>query len=243
MWVWDGKVVLITGVTAGIGRELTSILCKKKANVIGLARRENKLEELENAFSNFKGFVCDVTNYESVKSVIAKVYKNFGKVDVLINNAGGGLAKRITEHTINEYEYITKLNYLSSFYLIHETLPLLKKSNVGTIVNIITAGVYVLMKTLPSYGAAKAALHYASEILREELKEYNIKVISVYPGSVRTEFFEKAGTTTPKGALNPEKVANEIIKAIEKGKREVFIPKYLRVITFFLRVIPIRIFV
>jgi len=243
MYLWNSKVVLITGASSGIGLELSKELCRRGAKVIGLARSLDRLRRIEGLCKNFKGIKCDLINYEDIKEAISKVRKYYGRIDVLINNAGGGLAKRLIEHTVSEFEYITKLNYISVFNLIHEALPLILKSKEGVIVNVITAGVFVYLRRLPSYGAAKSALHYLSQILREELKEYGIRVICIYPGVVKTEFFRRAGMTQPKKGIEPKHVVRSIIKAIEDGKENVFIPSYLRLLTALAKIFPIRVFI
>jgi len=91
---------------------------------------------------------------------------------------------------------------------------------------VVTAGVHVVMRDLPVYGAAKIALHYALKALRRELEGRGVHLVEVYPGLVRTEFHERAGRGVS-GGVPPEEVARAIVEAVERRKRVVYVPRYL----------------
>lgn len=122
---------------------------------------------------------------------------------------------------------MTLVNFVVPLALIKELRPYMRDGS--TVVNVITAGIHVLMTKLPLYGATKMALHYASEALRRELEAKNINLINVYPGLVKTSFHARAGVSEIKGGLTPEEVAKRIVKSIKSRKKRVYIPSYLEV--------------
>lgn len=224
------KTAIVTGASSGIGYELTRILCKKGYRVLGIGRNINILEELKVKLKNsFDYLSVDLIKRESIDEIVKYVDINFRHVDILINNAGYGICKRLIEHDIEDIENIFLVNAIRPLQLINALLKYMDRGS--TIVNIITLAIYTLSITLPSYGAAKIALHYASVLLEKELKKRGINVLRVYPGPVRTKFFERAGKEMPKRfLLEPNEVAKAIVKAIEKKKSKIVIPWYLGIL-------------
>ncbi|MGC8975880.1 MAG: SDR family NAD(P)-dependent oxidoreductase [Thermoprotei archaeon] len=122
---------------------------------------------------------------------------------------------------------MTLVNFITPLALVRELLPYMRRGS--TVVNVITAGIHVLMTKLPLYGATKIALHYASEALRRELRDKGICLVSVYPGVVKTSFHSRAGVREVEGGVTPEEVAKRIIKSIKSKKKRVYIPSYLEI--------------
>lgn len=218
---------VVTGASSGIGLELLKMLCSMGFSVIGVARNRVRLEKIKSELGNcFEYIVADLSTVNGIRNVALSV-KDFGIIDVLVNNAGFGLYKKVLDHSIEDVVSMTLTNFIAPIALTRELLPYMGRGSV--VVMVITAGIHVAMKDLPIYGATKIALHYASKVLRKELGEKGIHLVEVYPGLIRTEFHERAGRKISSG-ITPEKVAKAIIEAVEKKKKVVYVPRYLALI-------------
>lgn len=218
--------VVVTGASSGIGRELSRLFClEKKASVVGVGRDTGALGELRRELGEcFYPVVADLSTLSGVETVVNEASKFLGGVDVLVNNAGLGFYKKITEHSTEELVSEVMVNFVAPLVLTGRLLPLMRPGSI--VVFVITAGVYVLMESLPVYGAAKAGLHYAVKALRRELRSRGIHVLAVYPGVVKTRFHERAGVRIERGE-DPSKVAHKILRAIDRKQTTLHIPRYL----------------
>ncbi|MEM1509596.1 MAG: SDR family NAD(P)-dependent oxidoreductase [Thermofilaceae archaeon] len=220
---------VITGASSGIGKALCIEVCSRFSSpkVLGIARREEPLKDLSNMFGErFDYIVADLSKPESLNMVFRKAQASLGKVDLLVNNAGFGLYRELLEHSDEELISMTIVNFIAPINLTKKLLPLLH--NNSAVVNVLTTGLHFLMLKLPAYGATKIALHYATEVLRRELKSKGIRVVSVYPGVIDTEFHRRAGSPPPSWVkpIKPEQVAKAILDAIVKGREKVYVPQY-----------------
>lgn len=204
-------------------------LVKRGFEVLGVARNEQALRALQEELGrSFRYVVADLSKLEGVLQV-AQSARELGSVDVLVNNAGFGLYKRLLEHTDEELVEMVAVNYIAPIALTRKLLPLMRKGSV--VVNVITAGVHVLMSKLPAYGASKIALHYATEALRRELKAVGIKVVAVYPGYIATAFHERAGGAPARAKpVPPERVAKAVVEAVLEGKERIYVPGYTAIL-------------
>ena len=136
-----GKVAVVTGGTKGIGRAIAKALVMAGANVAITARND---DEIGNAVANLKaigagtaaGYVCDVRDYEQVKSVLAEIAKEFGGIDILINNAGIGMFETVESMDVEDFRAVLETNVFGVFYCCHEVIPLMKQRGGGYIINI-----------------------------------------------------------------------------------------------------------
>ncbi len=217
---------------SGVGYELTRILCARGYKVLGIGTNMVALKKLKaDLGDSFDYIVVDLIRKESIDKIVNYVDKYLRRVNVLINNAGYGICKELIKHDLDDFEHIFLVNTIRPLQLINALLKYMDRCS--TIVNIITLAIFTMSISLPSYGAAKIALHYASIILENELKSKGINVIRVYPGPIKTRFFERAGREFPrKFVLEPHVVAKVIVDAIEKGKKKVIIPWYLSILSF-----------
>ncbi|MEM1596054.1 MAG: SDR family NAD(P)-dependent oxidoreductase [Desulfurococcaceae archaeon] len=227
---------VITGATSGIGLELSRILCREhEAKIIGVGRNTEKLLQVRNELGDcFYPVTADLSRLESINEIYVKSKTILGELDLLVNNAGFGIYKDVLEHSDEEILSLAIVNFVAPLILTKKMLPLMKENS--TVIFVITAGIHVLMQQLPVYGATKAGLHYAVKALRRELNKRKINVLTVYPGVVKTSFHSRAGGDVDKG-LSPEHVAFEIVKAINKRKKEIYVPRYLslsKILTYFL---------
>jgi len=218
-------LAVVTGASRGIGRLLVERLIKKGYQVVGIARSREALEELKARFGgSFEYVVLDLAQNGAEREV-KKALEELGvdKVDLLINNAGFAIKKPLLEHGEEELQKLFRVLTISPVLMTKELLPLMQSGS--KVVMVLSGVAFVRTPEMSAYGAAKAALHYLSLTLSEELRENGIKVIRIYPKQVATPFWDK----TPKGAISPEQVADAIIKAIENGREEVFVPGYIKV--------------
>lgn len=143
---------LVTGASSGIGRELVKLLCSEKDNrVMGVARNEKALIELRENFKEcFIPVQADLSTKSGVDLVVKEAVEKLGEIELLVNNAGFGLYKRILDHTDEELVSMTMVNFISPVLLTKKLVDAMKPGS--TVVYVITAGVYVILDDLPIYG-------------------------------------------------------------------------------------------
>ncbi len=217
---------VVTGASSGIGRALVRELARTGARVLGAARNEEALRSLKEELSGLFDYVaCDLASLDCVRAVARRAAEAFSPVDILVNNAGYGLARGLLEMTPEEIANMAMVNFVAPLALTRELLPHLRPGS--TVVNVVTAGVHILMTRLPLYGATKIGLHYASAALRRELRSRGVRLLEVLPGVVETQFHSRAGLAAPMRAVRAEEAAREIIRAVREGKERLYIPWYI----------------
>jgi short-subunit dehydrogenase len=208
------KVIFITGASKGIGKA-TALLLSKSHTLILFSRSLDKLSKLESKINDNGGkclVLCgDVTKEEDVKDAITKSLQAFGKIDVLINNAGIGLFKRVDDFSLEDFVQVINTNLFGAFLTTKYIVPKMISQKSGQIINISSVAGLTGFKYGTVYAASKFALNGFSESLREDVKDYGIAVTILCPGSVRTEF---GGSNPSKDnrdfLLEPEDVAHSI---------------------------------
>lgn len=197
------KVAIVTGATGGIGFEVAKRLCKDGYNVIlnGIDHEAGakRVEELtaEGLKAEYLGF--DVTNEEAVTTNIQKIGDKYGKIDVLVNNAGGlGGRSRFEDMTTEFYRGVMALNLDSTFFASRAAIPYLKKGENPTIINYTSnAGWNAGGPGAGIYGTSKAGVHAITRALAKDLAEYGIRVNAVSPGTIDTPFHAQIKSTKP----------------------------------------------
>ena len=197
------KVAVITGATGGIGFQVSKRLGQDGYIVIlnGIndeagAKRVKDLTS-EGITADYYGF--DVTKEDEVTSNINKIGEKYGKIDVLINNAGGlGGRSRFEDMTTDFYRFVMALNLDSTFFASRAAIPFLKKSNNASIINYTSnAGWNAGGPGAGIYGTSKAAVHTLTRALAKDLAEYGIRVNAVSPGTIDTDFHKQIKSTKP----------------------------------------------
>jgi len=197
------KVAVITGATGGIGFEVAKRLGKDGFIVVlnGIedeagAKRVAELAA-EGITAEYYGF--DVTKEEAVTSNINKIGEKYGKIDVLVNNAGGlGGRSRFEEMTTEFYRFVMALNLDSTFFASRAAIPFLKKSDYASIINYTSnAGWNAGGPGAGIYGTSKAGVHAITRALAKDLAEYGIRVNAVSPGTIDTDFHKQIKSTKP----------------------------------------------
>ncbi len=198
-----GKVAVITGATGGIGFEVAKRLGKDGFTVVlngiddeGGAKRIKELTS-EGITAEYYGF--DVTKEVEVTANINKIGKKYGKIDVLVNNAGGlGGRSRFEEMTTEFYRFVMALNLDSVFFASRAAIPYLKKGDLPTIINYTSiAGWNAGGPGAGIYGTSKAGVHAITRALAKDLAEYGIRVNAVSPGTIDTPFHTEIKSTKP----------------------------------------------
>ncbi|KWV54841.1 oxidoreductase [Rhizobium altiplani] len=223
----EGKVVLITGGGTGLGAETAQILAQKGAKVAIAARRRGKLDEVATRISNSggkaKGYELDVANKDQFKSVVNTVASDFGRLDVLINNAGLMPIRPMAEVNTDEWDAMIDVNLRGTLYGIAAVLPMFIKQEAGHIINISSvAGVKVFAPGGTVYSGTKFAVRAISEGLRQEIGS-KIRVTSIEPGAVESDLKHTTSGTSQdavmefyKSAIPASSVARAITFAIEQ---------------------------
>ena len=222
------KTALITGATGGIGRLLVEGLVGRGYRVVGVARNGEKLRELQEKLPAFEYIIADLSKGDFPGTILEGLERlGVERVDLLINNAGLAVRKPLLEHSREELENLFRVNTLAPVELTRMLLPVLPKGS--TVVFVISGVAFINVPELPSYCASKGALHYLAVNIERELRDRGIHVLRVYPKQVKTGFWNGK---VPKGSIEPERVAEAVLMGIEKGKQEVFVPGYLKLVKY-----------
>ena len=207
------KTAIITGATDGIGKAL-AITLSKEYNLALCGRSEDKMKQLAQELGNGRVYTeCfDITDSEKRHSFCENVRREFGSVDVLVNNAGANTKKdKIADINLDDLRYMFELNCVSAVGMIQEIYPLMAEKQSGLIVNILSSCCLFNNPMTGSYSASKDAMQGISKILTKEAKADQIGVCNVYPGGVDTNFRAVANHNY----LKPETVAKMIQSCIE----------------------------
>ncbi|GAA3608866.1 SDR family oxidoreductase [Flavivirga amylovorans] len=197
------KVAVVTGATGGIGFQVAKRLGQDGYTVVlnGIEDEvgADKVKELKVAGINAEYYGFDVTNEEAVTSNINKIGEKYGKIDVLVNNAGGlGGRSRFEDMTTEFYRFVMALNLDSTFFASRAAIPFLKKSDNASIINYTSnAGWNAGGPGAGIYGTSKAAVHTITRALAKDLAEYGIRVNAVSPGTIDTDFHKQIKSTKP----------------------------------------------
>ncbi|MBS7562996.1 SDR family oxidoreductase [Mucilaginibacter sp. Bleaf8] len=187
----EGKVVAITGASSGIGKATAELLAAQGATVVLGARRADRLEMITDAIRYNGGEAAymevDVTRREEVERLVALAIERYGKLDVMINNAGVAQLGRMEELDIEGWEQMIDVNIKGTLYGIAAALPVFKKHGSGHIINIISTAGIAIVPTMAVYAGTKNAVRTISEALRQE-SEGRWRVTGISPGYVKTEF-------------------------------------------------------
>lgn len=197
----DKKVVVITGATAGIGRETADYFTKMGHTVYSLARR------------TIDGLNCistDITDREGVASAFKQIIAKEGKIDILINNAGFGVSGSVEDTPIEDAKRIFDVNFFGMVNGIQEAVPYLRESGGGTIVNISSVAAPLSIPFQGFYSASKSAVLSLSEALRIEVAPFNIKVTCMLPGDVKTDFTAKRIKNTADNPAYGNRIARSV---------------------------------
>jgi NAD(P)-dependent dehydrogenase (short-subunit alcohol dehydrogenase family) len=211
----DGKIALVTGASKGIGFAIAKALSENKAKVFICARDKrdlNKALEWLSKNGSVEGDVCDVRSEDQVRMTIAECERRFGGLDILVNNAGVGyFGKTVEDLSGDEFRQTLETNINGVFYACHYAIPIMKKRGGGYIFNISSLAGQNAHPKMAAYNASKFGLNGFSESLMQEVRQDNIKVSYICPGSVNTEFGGDTPSESNAWQLQPGDIAQVII--------------------------------
>lgn len=197
------KVWFITGASKGMGLALTKLVLSKGNKVVATSRNIKELDaKITENKNNLLPLQVDITSDESVKNAVKQSIEHFGRLDVVINNAGYSLVGSMEEMTDEEFRKTLDVNLFGTVNIIRAVMPYLRKQQSGHIINISSNAGYVGFANAASYNAAKFAVVGISEALSEEIKSFGIKVTVVAPGQFRTNFMDKGSMTFAKNKID-----------------------------------------
>jgi NADP-dependent 3-hydroxy acid dehydrogenase YdfG len=229
----DGKVAVLTGASSGIGEATAEALAAEGATVVVAARREDRLDDLVGRINGNGGkalaVACDVTDEEQAHDLIQRAKEEFGRVDVLVNNAGVMQLSKVEKGLSDEWRRMIEVNVLGLLYATDAAIQVMKEQGSGHLVNISSLASRGTRPGLGVYSGTKVAVNAISEALRQELLEDNIRVTMVEPGAVETELPDhitdeeaREGLSTLLEQLDPlkaEDIANAIVYVVTQPER------------------------
>jgi NADP-dependent 3-hydroxy acid dehydrogenase YdfG len=187
----EGKVVVITGASSGLGEATARLLSKQGASVVLGARRTDRLQSLTDELSQSGGkaltVTTDVTRREQVKNLVDVAVQKFGRIDVMINNAGLMQQSPLERLKVEEWDNMIDINIKGVLYGIAAALPHMQRQKSGHIINVSSVAGHKVTPAGTVYCATKHAVRVISEGLRQEVKPYNIRTTVISPGAVATE--------------------------------------------------------
>jgi len=200
------KVALVTGSSSGIGFETSLMLARAGFNTYASMRNLEKSKNLTEIAKKEKlplqVVQLDVNNDGSVKDAIVKILKADQRIDVLINNAGYGLFGSVEDTSIEEIKAQFETNFFGVVRVTQQVLPLMRRQNSGTIVNVSSVGGRIGLPALSAYHSTKFAVEGLSESIAFELEPFGIRVVIIEPGVIRTNILNSSSSA--KKALDPK---------------------------------------
>jgi len=229
------QVVVITGASMGIGEAVTRAFLMQGARVLMSSRDLARLEEARKRVGHndrTAAIACDVRDPSQIEALASVAKNRFGKIDVWINNAGYGMLDSVAKMSMDECRAMFETNLFSAIACMQVAIPVFQAQGRGTIINISSIVGHLPVPHMGAYCATKHALNAISQAARLELESSGIRVISVCPGRVRTNFGintvlgnegKRLGESLQQG-ISSERCARAILRGYLRGTREVFVP-------------------
>lgn len=224
----EGKVVILTGASSGIGEATAKVLAANGAKVVLAARREERLQHLKASLEKQGGTVVfkttDVTSHQEMEELAQFTFDTFGQMDVLINNAGIMPLSFLHEKKVDEWDRMIDVNMKGVLYGIAAVLPYMRQRKQGHIINVSSVTGHIVRKTWAVYSGTKFAVRAITDALRQEEAENNIRTTIICPGAVSTELvhtisneeIKKSISDALQISLPAEAIAHSILYAISQ---------------------------
>lgn len=225
----SAQVVVVTGASSGIGREVALAFARRGATVVAVARREERLQALLAELTPDSFYLCgDLGERAFAESVIEQTLARTGRIDVLINNAGQPLHKPIYSVSVEEAERVMQVNFMSALWCSFAAIPPMLAQGGGSIVNVSSFVTKVAPTYETIYTASKGAMNGLTEGLWQDLRGSGIHVAAIYPGPFSTEIWDRFDQPLAyKGKMYPPAlVAEAVLECIDKKRYEMVLPKY-----------------
>ena len=215
------KIAVITGAGKGIGKATAELFLKEGAKVVLTSRNKSDLEQIiannESKKNNITIIAGDISKEETIQKVIDETISKHSRVDILVNNAGFGIFDNLVDSKLDDFDAVFNTNVRSLYLITKGFLPHMINEQSGTIINIASVAGKQGFATGSIYCASKHAVMGLSRALMLEVRQYNIRVCAICPGSVATDFFRSDSQTTlsssKESVLQAEEIAETILLA------------------------------
>jgi short-subunit dehydrogenase len=230
-----GKVVVVTGASMGIGEAIAKIFADQGATVVMLSRDTGRVEAARGRVGHTErtlAMACDVRHREEIDRAIGLTLHHFHKIDIWVNNAGHGLMDSVAEMNMALFREMFETNFFGAVAAMQAVIPIMRQQDGGTIINISSVAGHIPLPFHAGYSATKFAMNAIGKAAGVELKKERIRVLTVCPGYVRTNFSEnvvrgndlkRVRPASVKG-ITAERVARATLQGYLKQKREVVVP-------------------
>jgi NAD(P)-dependent dehydrogenase (short-subunit alcohol dehydrogenase family) len=218
------KTAIVTGGTKGIGRGIAEALIREGLQVCISARHQDEIDEAVKQLNDLGegraiGQICDVRDDDQAKALVAFTVKEFGGLDILINNAGIGIFETVEQTSPEDFRAVVETNLFGVFYFCHAAIPEMKRRGGGYIINISSLAGANPHPRMAAYNASKFGLNGFSEALMQEVRHDNIKVSYIMPGSVNTAFGGDSPSDEKSWQLTPQDIARVVIDLLHHDDR------------------------
>jgi NAD(P)-dependent dehydrogenase (short-subunit alcohol dehydrogenase family) len=225
----ENAVVLVTGASSGIGAATARAAAAAGARVVLTARREERIQALAEELPDARAVACDVTDADQLAHAVRTATDEYGRIDVLVNNAGQGLHVPLEDVDLADFRAVLDLNVVAALAAMQAVIPVMRNQGAGSIVNVSSGTTLAVRPGAGAYAASKAALNMLSSVARLELADAGIAVSTVYPFITATEFHrslragELRAPSSPEEVppdlrpQRPEQVAEVILEVIRSG--------------------------
>ena len=236
------RTILITGASGGLAQEMVKLLPNDQLILLG--RNKEKLAQLYAKHPNVELIEIDITDDSALEALVADLYLRYGKIDVLINNAGYGIFEEFDQISDQDIHQMFEVNTFALMNLSCRLGARMKERGKGHIINIVSMAGLIATAKSSLYSATKFAAIGFSNALRLELMPYGVYVTTVNPGPIRTGFFDQADPdgsylkSVDRFLLEPDAVARKIVKITGKNKRELNLPFLLNLAHIFYTLFP-----
>jgi short-subunit dehydrogenase len=230
----DGKVVVVTGASMGIGEAIAKVFVDAGARVVLLSRDAGRAEAARQRVGDMDrtlALACDVCKRDEIDRALALTVQNFHRVDVWVNNAGVGIRDSVAEMETSALRELFETNFFGTIACMQAVVPVMRKNGGGSIINISSVAGHIPVPYMAIYSASKFAMNAIGKGARMELKRDNINVLTVCPGYINTDFTahlvaDRKGAVRAPAArgITAERVARATYRGYRANRREVVVP-------------------
>jgi 3-oxoacyl-[acyl-carrier protein] reductase len=218
-----GRTAVVTGGSKGIGFAIAEALAKQGSHVFICARDKGELRRAVDDLSRHshaEGEVCDVRSEDQVRMMLEECERVFGGLDILVNNAGMGIfGKTVEQISADEFRQTVETNLFGVFYACHYAIPMMKRRGGGYIINISSLAGQNPHPKMAAYNASKFGLNGFTEAMMQEVRQDNIKVSYICPGSVNTYFGGDSPSDDQAWQLQPDDIADVVVDLLKMDQR------------------------
>jgi short-subunit dehydrogenase len=244
----NGKVVVVTGASMGIGEAIAKLFVQEGAQVVLSSRDLDRVEAARQRIGipdRTVAIACDVADPTQSAALVQSTLARFGRIDIWINNAGFGVVDSLERMDMTACRRMFDTNLFGAIQCMQQVIPVMRQQGSGSIINISSVAGFIGVPYMAAYGATKHALNCISKATRAELAGTGVHILNVCPGFVATNFSENAirGTDRKKmggggRGISAQQVAQATLRGYLSGRREVIVPWFYSVVILAYRLLP-----